>query len=172
MTYNIHPIFVHFPIALLFIYSIIKILPFKKWLPKIAWGDIGFVVLVVGVLGAFVSLSTGDSAEELSTANRTLINTHATFAGISTWLYVALLLGEISHFFNQSKLAEKISLLKLKKITTFFEKFLYGKLFSKIVSLVALIFITITGMLGGIIVYGISADPFASVLLKILGISL
>ena len=172
MTYNIHPIFVHFPIALLFIYSIIKILPFKKWLPKIAWDDICFVVLIVGVLGAFMALSTGDTAEHLSKANHHLINIHATFASISTWLYVALLLGEISHFFNQSKLAEKVSLLKFKKVTAFCEKLFYGKLFSKIVSLVALLFITLTGMLGGIIVYGVSADPFASTLLKILGISI
>ena len=58
MTYNIHPLFVHFPIAFLFIYSLIKIVPVKKWLPKVSWKDIERVLLVVGVLGAFAALSS------------------------------------------------------------------------------------------------------------------
>ena len=69
MTYNIHPIFVHFPIALLFIYSIIKIIPFKKWFPKVTWDYLGFILLIIGVLGAFVASSTGEIADELIQKN-------------------------------------------------------------------------------------------------------
>ena len=91
MTYNIHPIIVHFPIALLFLYSIIKILPLNKWLPKVAWRDIERVLLVFGVLGAFVALATGQIARHLIQPNRDLIHAHSNFASISTWLYGLLL---------------------------------------------------------------------------------
>ena len=76
MTYNIHPLFVHFPIALLFVYSIIKILPLQKWLPNVAWKHIERVLLLVGVLGAFAALSTGEIAEHLTRPNHDLVETH------------------------------------------------------------------------------------------------
>ncbi len=56
---------VHFPVALLLFYSIIKILPWSKWFPNVSWKHIERALLLAGVLGAFVSLSTGEVAEHL-----------------------------------------------------------------------------------------------------------
>ncbi len=163
MTYNLHPLFVHFPIALLFIYSIIKILPMQRFLPRVAWKDVERILLVIGVLSAFIALSTGETAEHLVRPDHKLVETHSTFATISTWLYAALLIGEIASF-----LATKIN----NPIIIFLKKLLTNEWLSKIISILALASIAITGLLGGIMVYGTSADPLAEMALKILGITL
>ena len=171
MIYNIHPIFVHFPIALLFIYSIIKILPFKKWLPKVTWDYLGFILLLIGVLGAFVASSTGEIAEELVKTNKQLVEMHSTFAGISTYIYVLLLLGEILILLIP-KIFGKINLPKTSELVLFIQKVLTHKIVVIVLAFLGLVAITITGLLGGTIVYGATADPFAPIVLKLLGISL
>jgi len=172
MQYNIHPIFVHFPIALLCLYSIIQIIPFKKWLPKIAWTDVGFIMLVVGVLGAFVALMTGEVAEEMVRANDSLVELHAFFAGASTWLYGALLVGELSRIITSQSFIEKASLQKAKTVLVIVKKILHDSFFAKIVVVVALLSIGMTGLLGGALVYGTTADPFTGIVLKIFGITI
>lgn len=169
--YNIHPILVHFPIALLFSYSIIKILPVGKWLPKVAWKDIERTLLFLGVLGAFAALATGDFAEHLFRPNRQLVEMHSTFAAAATWMYGALLLGEILAILNP-RLLPKVGAAWLRSTLVFLEKILSNPVFSKILAFLALIAIAITGLLGGVMVYGLSADPIAGAVLKMLGISL
>lgn len=169
MTYNIHPILVHFPIALLFVYSIIKIIPFEKWLPGVSWKHIERVMLLGGVLGAFAALTTGEIAEHLISPDRQLVETHAFFASLSTWLYGLILVGEILYFLIPF-IASKLSIAPLIAALSFIQKILANHIVSKIMALFGLIAISITGMLGGVMVYGLSADPFAPILLRILGI--
>ena len=170
MTYNIHPIIVHFPIALLFLYSIVKILPLQKWLPQVNWKPTERVLLVFGVLGAFAANATGEIAEHLVRPDHKLVETHAFFAGASTWIYGLLLLGEVLTILIPF-LASKTNLPKTMEYLGFIEKVLTQKLLSKLLAFFGLIAITITGMLGGVMVYGLSADPAAKVVLQILGIS-
>jgi hypothetical protein len=154
----------------LFLYSIIKILPLKKWFPSVAWRDIERVLLVFGVLGAFAALATGDTAEHLIHPNRQLVNTHSTFGEIATLLYGTLLVGEISAVINAKQYIKNSPSISLA--SRFLERVFCNPLLSGIIAFVALAAITITGLLGGIIVYGVTADPFASVVLKLLGITL
>ncbi len=172
MTYNLHPIIVHFPIAFLFIYSLIKILPMSRWIPRVAWKDIERILLSVGVAGAFVALSTGETAEHITRPDRALVEMHSLFASLSTWLYGALLLGEAMTIFNNSRIAQNTTFAWLLPVTKFLERVLTNNVFSAVLALVALVCIAITGMLGGVIVYGTSADPFAAGVLRLLGISL
>ncbi|HEV7701988.1 MAG TPA: DUF2231 domain-containing protein [Candidatus Paceibacterota bacterium] len=154
MTYNFHPLFVHFPIALIFIYSIIKIIPLNKLLPKVSWKQIERFLLVVGFLGALAAMYTGGIAEHIVKPNHELVKMHSTFAFASVIIYGFLLLLEI------------IAMAKTKYAS------MSNGIFSKILALLGLLSISITGMLGGVIVSGVSADPLASMVLKILGISL
>ncbi|MCX6753094.1 MAG: hypothetical protein NTW62_01995 [Candidatus Nomurabacteria bacterium] len=173
MNYNIHPIFVHFPIALLFIYSIIKVLPVKKWLPDIAWVQIERALLFFGVGGAFLSLGTGDMGEHLYRSKRQLIEIHSTFAGIATFLYGALLFGEIVSVLNNSyqNIISKIKSEKIKGLLIKLEDVLCHKNFSKILAILGFIAIFVTGILGGAIVYGTTADPIAGFILNIFGLN-
>ncbi len=170
MTYNLHPIFVHFPIALLFVYSIIKILPLQRWFPSVTWKHIERVLLVVGVAGAWVALSTGEVAEHLSRPNHDLVEAHALFATTATWMYGLLLAGEILSI-ALPWITAKVTSQKVLKIVVFIKDLLTHSVLATTLALLGLITITITGLLGGVMVYGTSADPFAALVLKLLGIS-
>jgi uncharacterized membrane protein len=169
MTYNIHPLFVHFPIALLFVYSIIKILPLQKWFPVVTWKHIERALLLVGVLGAFAALSTGEIAEHLTRPNHDLVEAHALFATTATWMYGLLLIGEILSV-AMSWMTTKITSLKTLKVITFVKDLLTHPILSTTLAVLGLITISIAGLLGGVMVYGTSADPIAGTVLKILGI--
>ncbi|OGI83890.1 hypothetical protein A2903_00940 [Candidatus Nomurabacteria bacterium RIFCSPLOWO2_01_FULL_33_17] len=171
MQYNIHPIIVHFPIAMLFLYSIIKVLPFKKWFPNVSWKHIEIVLLLVGVVSAFTASSTGEIAEELVRPNEDVLGAHQFFAGASTWIYSLILVGEALVFLIP-KFISKFGFFSIIKLFTFFEKILTNNILVKILAILGLISIILTGLLGGVMVYGTTADPLAAPILKLLGISL
>lgn len=171
MNYNIHPIFVHFPIALLCVYSLIKILPLKRWVPSIAWKDVERIFLLLGVLGAFLGLATGETAEQLTRPNHQLVEMHSTFASLSTWLYGLLLAGEILDI-GIPWISTKVQFPKFFALLTPIKNILMNPFVAITMAIVGLIAISITGMLGGIITYGVAADPIAPLLVKVLGIAL
>lgn len=171
MNYDLHPIFVHFPIALLFLYAVIEILPFGRWLPQVNWRHLKRVLLFVGVMGAFIALYTGEIAQHLNRPDRALVNSHALFAQVSTWIYGALLLGEILSVLNKSHLMGKFHIIWLKNLSIKLEKFLCGTIFVKVFSVLGVITLTVAGLLGGVMVYGTTADPLAGFVLNLLGLS-
>ncbi|MBP9803025.1 MAG: hypothetical protein KBD14_01810 [Candidatus Pacebacteria bacterium] len=170
--YNLHPIFVHFPIALLFVYSIIKILPVYRWLPNVAWRDIERVLLVFGLGGAYLSLSTGEQAADLSRPNESLVEAHEFFANFSTRMYLLIMIGEVANYLNTKNFTFINKINYLPKLIAWIEKVLTNK--NLVLILVVLGFITLflTGVLGGVLVYGTTADPLAPFILKILNINL
>lgn len=171
MQYNIHPIIVHFPIAFLALYTLIKVFPLSSWIPRIAWRDIELILLVVGIFGAFTASSTGELAEHLVRKNHQLVETHAFFASLSTWLYGLILANEILTVMNRS-IIPKLSSPILTKISTLVERIFSNKTVSLTLACLGLVSLTITGLLGGTLVYGTTADPIAPFVLRILGISI
>lgn len=169
MTYNIHPLLVHFPIAFLLLYSLLRILPFDRWFPKVSWREIRFVVLLAGVLGAFFANTTGEVAEHIARPDHKIVETHAFFALLSTWVYGLLCLGEVL-FFTNSFLSKKIPSSAIS-VLSFVERILTNKAITMFLALSGVVAISITGMLGGVMVYGVSADPLAPFVLKLLGLS-
>lgn len=163
MTYNLHPLFVHFPIALLFVYSLIQILPVRKFLPSVNWAVVGRVLLIIGVAGAFASLATGEVAEHLVKPNHDIVEAHAGFAVATTWIYVALLLQEFLSWYVVARPMSKLSGV---------QKFLSNKILVFVLSVVALVTLTVTGVLGGTMAHGTGSDPLAPTILKLLGIDL
>ncbi len=171
MTYNIHPIFVHFPIAFLLLYSFIKIVPLYKWFPRVAWKQVELVLLLAGVIGAFVANSTGEIAEHLVRPDHNLVEMHATFASISTWVYGLLLIGEVLSVLTIN-IIPKIGIPKLTSFLVSIQKILTNRTLSIILALAGLVAISVTGLLGGVMVYGTTADPIAGVVLQLLGLSI
>ncbi len=162
MTYNIHPLFVHFPIALLFVYAILKIVPTYRWLPNVAWRQVERIFLVLGVLGGFVALSTGEIAEHLTRPDHALVEMHSTFAGASIFIFGALLVGEIIVLISTR--------YTLPKIVRSFGNLLTHRGVSGVLAFIGLITISVTGLLGGVMVYGVGADPVASWVMSVLGL--
>jgi hypothetical protein len=95
---------------------------------------------------------------------------HALFAEISSVIYGALLLGEILYFFTPW-INTKLKLVQINSFLLFIQNILISPLVSTVLAILGLVAISITGLLGGAIVYGISADPFAAIVLHLLGIS-
>lgn len=168
MEYNLHPIFVHFPIAFLFLYSLLALLPFETWFPKISWKPFRLLLLVVGLVGAFVSSATGEVAADLTNVDHDILEFHEWFAGTSTFIYVVLFAGEI-----WGRLTEFIKTLQIPLLASLFhviKQIITNKLFMSLFAIGGLISMMLTGMLGGIMVYGTMADPLAPLLLHILGL--
>lgn len=166
MQYNIHPIFVHFPIAFLFLYSILKVLPTKKLFPKVHWEHIEKILLLAGVLGAFAASSTGEIAEHLTNPPHDIFKLHEEFAEASIAFYSIALVLEFLTFIKP--LLQKIKVKALHQIIALIEKLFVNRFVIALLAVAGLICISITGMLGGILVHGTSADPLAPLLLKIL----
>lgn len=168
MEYNIHPIFVHFPIAFLFLYSFLVLIPVEKLFPKISWKQFRIVLGIVGLLGALISSGTGEIAEELTNPNHDISEMHKWFAGAATFVYGLLLLTDLWHWLEI--VITKLHISVFSKIITYLRPILTSKFFVFLIAITGLLFMSITGMLGGIMVYGTSADPLAPFLLKLLGI--
>jgi len=172
MTYNLHPIFAHFPIALLFLYSIIKIIPLRKWFPGVAWKDIERTLLLIGFLGAYAALSTGGTAARLVHPNRELTHMHSTFGRATIWIFGILLLGELAAFINAELRARGKSWGVISAILIWIERILCHPAVSVVLALVGLLALSVTGLLGGVIAYGLTADPLAPYVIHLLGINL
>lgn len=143
-----------------------------RWFPKVGWKDIEHMVLVVGVLGAFAALATGDMAEHLARPNRNLVEMHSTFAALATWMYGALLVGEAALLFRLHDFTPDSFFIRFKKGALILERLLCHPIASKVIAGLALIAISVTGLLGGVMVYGLSADPVAGFVVQLLGISM
>jgi len=168
MVLNIHPIFVHFPIALLTIYSLLEFV----WSRKLKQSDSFFLIkasfLILGVLGAFAALQTGEIAEEGMTdsATRHLISVHSTWAAGATWIFGILALAYI--ILAYARFADKIPQIAGLSLLVRTAKILVETPLIYLLAILGLIAITVTGALGGAIVYGSDIDPIVSYVYKIL----
>lgn len=171
MNYNIHPIIVHFPVAFLFIYSVLKILPFKKWFKNTNWSHVEIIILITGVLGAWAGNATGEMAEHMVRVNREVLQMHTFFAGATSTFYVILLAGELLPFITL-KITERFNFMNISKLLLFFQKILSNRVVMILLAILGLVAVSMTGLLGGVMVYGTTADPLAAPVLKMLGITL
>lgn len=92
---ELHPQIVHFPIAILILYSVLEIIGIlfnNEFLQKTS-----FLLLVIGVVSAVGAVLTGNQAAEFAKLNSdlpiaTLIEDHETDATITLWYYFAILI--------------------------------------------------------------------------------
>lgn len=164
---NIHPIFVHFPIAFLTIYSICEIFTTKKLKSNETWLMIKIFLLVVGFLGTLAAVSTGDMASESMESGSigSLVSTHAFFAIFTEWVYGILSISYVLKFLSEKNKLPFMENGLVKFILSIAKRFVY---FALPISIIGLVAVTITGSLGGAIVYGPDADPVVSFIYKIL----
>ena len=165
---NIHPLFVHFPIAMLIVYAICELIRFRAVLAKPYWFYFKAFLVIIGSVSAFVTVKTGQMAEDVirEATGRVsdLIETHSTFALISTWLFTVLALlyiiawihKEKPHFFASFQFLAVRWLLVCR-----IARIVFSPAVLVILAVLGLCAISITGALGGAIVYGPDFDPFS-----------
>jgi uncharacterized membrane protein len=91
-----HPLSVHFPVALLLVASLFKII--ALFIDGELWNRGGSILLYLGTIGAWVSVYTGDMAD--GTVSRTLcdptiLKDHENAAYITGWIFSAAILVDV-----------------------------------------------------------------------------
>lgn len=160
---NIHPAFVHFPIALLLVFSALEFFRLRKLKNNNSFVFTKGIIVVLGAIASWFTLFTGELAEEAygNTAH-SLIQMHSLFANISTYVFSVV---AIIYLLKMLDLGGFYSLnisLKLKNLQSFLRKF-YSFFFKYhlilLLALIGAVSIFITGALGGALVYGPDVDP-------------
>ncbi len=169
---NIHPIFVHFPIALLTIYAILEILPIKKLQNSATAENIKSFLVVFGALSSILAYWTGGLAGEgiENGTLRHLIGVHSFFAGITVVIFIVIASLYSVRFISRAPIGARLMNSKIAPLWRL--KLKVARMLDRrsiLVSLAAvgLIALTITGGLGGAIVYGPDADPIVKLVYKI-----
>lgn len=160
---NIHPILVHFPIAMLVIYALFEIARFRLLTRQSWYESAKMVLLTVGVLSSFVALSSGETAADI-VGETNLVEIHSAFAVASTWIFSVLLVAYLVHGLAVSLSVTRIRTLVEKlgpiwRVLISLSRFVLKSYVAVILALFGLIAITVTGALGGAIVYGPDVDP-------------
>lgn len=162
---DVHPILVHFPIALLTCYALAEIFltHVERWQSFVTPSKISFLLL--GTLASWGAFLSGDIVAE-AIGETPLIETHAFFAGTTIWIFTILSATytlRLAHPFLQKKATKTPLLRPLLKLDVLTHLIL-RPWFLTLFCLAGLIAITITGALGGAIVYGPEIDPIVSLI--------
>lgn len=157
---NIHPIFVHFPIAFLNLYAFFEVVRIKSW-QQSAWiKPLKTIVVIIGVVFAYVSLSTGEAAEHLLSDGRiqALVEKHSFFADVTTYLFLVPAVAYLFECITSSSFSAKIPSVLLRVMNWYATKIAITPV-RIICAVLGTVAVFIVGALGGAIVYGPATDP-------------
>ncbi len=158
---NLHPLVVHFPIALLTFYALFEVLPLEQWYSRVNWRDIKALLVSFGGLGILAALATGQMAEHslLARAAGRVLYFHKLFAGASAAVFGIIAAGYVIDWM----LAKHPDLLRSAGIKLSFLRKITAVILDRrvVVALAAIGFIVLllTGVFGEMIVYGPNNDP-------------
>lgn len=147
MTTNVHPLLVHFPIALLTVYSLLEIVSIKKLRALPYWFYVKAILLIAGTISILPTILAGLLIENQFESQEKLVDLHSKFGELSALVYGLLTVIYIYSWVKKTQIKMPI---------------LVG-----ILSVLGLVLLLITGALGGTIVYGPNLDLFTSFIYRI-----
>jgi uncharacterized membrane protein len=150
---NLHPIFVHFPIGLLTLYVLLELIRIKRITGKPYWMNTKAILAVFGFLGAVAAYITGPEVE--GGAPR-ILEMHESFATATLLIFGILALHYVLRWARHEGIHHRIPMLPDWIVI--------------MLAIFGLVAITITGGLGGAMVYGTNFDPFMAPVFRMLGI--
>jgi uncharacterized membrane protein len=161
---NIHPILVHFPIALLTLYAVCELIPLKALTRQTYWFYVKAVLVITGTLGGVAAYLAGEAIEDQFATDSlsSLVETHATFALTSILIFAVLALAYKVAWINQSSFGPRLQGNAIWRLTTRFSRLILKPALRLPLALLGVLAITITGALGGAIAFGPNIDPVAT----------
>ena len=174
MLMNIHPVFVHFPVALLSVYALMELVPFKKITGRPYWFYFKAVFVCVGGLGALAAWLTGKMAAQPIRHDaylRPILRMHENFAQASIAVFGIIAASYLVLWLDRENFSSVLKSPPLSRLWQWLKKLAQFFAETKLVILLAvagLICITVTGALGGDLVYGQNVDPVVKLVHSIL----
>ena len=165
---NVHPIFVHFPIALLVVYTLLEIVRLPVISKQQWYFGAKAVLLITGVIGGFAAFQTGEIAADayLKTTSMPLVTLHGNFASATMIVYGILAVSYLIQSGTRTNVGTRLtgSLAKPWAILEKFNRIIFRTPVLILGAVIGMILVTIVGALGGALVYGPDVDPVVSVI--------
>ena len=165
---SLHPLVVHFPVALLSVYAVAELIRFKRVTGQPYWFYVKAIALLVGCAGALVARQTGEAIEESLEATGAqiprLMEVHSNWSLIATWIFVVLAAAYVLAWIRRDGGSWG---QKLEAAGDWAGK-LVSSWLSAILALAGLAAITATGALGAALVYGPGVDPAVNAIYRLL----
>lgn len=152
---DIHPIVVHFPIAFLTLYGLLELVRFQKVIDQPHWFYTKGVLVIAGALGALAAALTGAIASGWAIGGPRLFAMHQIFALLVIIVSIVPAVAYALRWAGKFNLYTE-HVMKPKSLVS--------------LAILILIVITITGGLGGAMVYGTHFDPLMAPIFKLLGV--
>ncbi len=167
---NVHPIFTHFPVALLTLYSLMEFIRFKKIILKPYWFYVKAVFVICGTGIGYATFLSGyvlrDDYKLESIVK--VINTHMWFAVGTLVIFNLLSLGYIIAWLEREGILSAASSSSIAKFFLGVKNILHSNWFCVIGAILGFVGIMITGALGGALAYGRDVDPMVDFIYGIL----
>jgi len=163
MFINVHPAVVHIPVACLMLYSLFELMHFRRLLAKPYWFYVKATLVIVGAIGAWVARQTGEMIESAFAVGSTakVVEMHAQWATGTATLFSVIAL---AYGFGWVQREFVVRWAWPQRFSRFL---LRGYVIVPLAAL-GLVAITVTGALGGSITRGAEADPFVSLVYRLL----
>jgi len=114
-----HPLSVHFPIAILLVAFLFKLIALGS--AKELWIQGGTLLLLLGTIGVWIAIYTGDLADGIVSrkiCDPTVLKEHLNLAYVTAWLFTASLLLDLLKFSKTQYIKQKNKLLSILCIIT------------------------------------------------------
>jgi uncharacterized membrane protein len=157
MTSNLHPLLVHFPIALLGLYAVLELIRYRKIAGQPYWFYVKAILVIVGALSTIPTILAGLLAKgqfQGDPISLKIISYHEPFAITSASIFGILAIGYLIVWIKSVRdAAGGPATAPPKELPA---------VFTIPLALLGLICITITGALGASIIYGPGLDPMVN----------
>lgn len=165
---NLHPILVHFPVALLTIYALLELASVIKPIRERAYVFyVKATVLILGTLAALPTYLTGFiqlGPPQPDSEARRVILTHYHFATATLIIFGFLALCYAAAWLTR----EWTAMPEIWKRRLAWPRAVTESLLAPALAVIGLVCVTVTGALGGAMVYGSDVDPAVNFLYRLL----